>query len=325
VILRALFLAATVLAGVAPAQISTAGLKLRLNLTGSGQTVGDASGNGNDCRLGATAGSDANDPTQISEGLQFDGGDFVDCLRTSFGSTSVFAQASESFTVQVVGLQASDATSMFVARSTGAQTTFELGSLSASGVRATLRGTSTTIETPTPTNEWHLWTVRWNGSAATARRDHGSDAVLGAGSTTDNAENLAIGAASISTGGANFLPNGSKVALVLLYDRALANAEMRRQYCAIREYVAGKSIVLADANCPSADATILSSLTFLGVPMRVGGPTGGDAVTTTDCETHSASAWADSGQPPAPFEVAAADTQLGDACNPFTSKHPMRQ
>jgi hypothetical protein len=237
----------------------------------------------------------------------------------------VFAQASETFTVQVVGLQPSDATGMFVARSTGAQTTFELGSLSASGVRATLRGASTTIETPTPTDEWHLWTVRWNGSAASGRRDHGSDAELGAGSTTDNEENLAIGAASISSGGASFLPNGSKIALVLVYDRALANTEMRRQFCAVREYVAGKSIVLADANCPSVDTTILSSLTFMGAPLRVGGPTGGDAVTTTDCETHSASVWADSGQPPAPFEVAAAETQLGDACNSFTSKHPVRQ
>lgn len=326
-ILLALFLAATVLAATAPGQISTAALKLRLDFEGSGQTVSDTSGSANDCRLGSAAGSDANDPTRVSEGLQFDGGDFVDCLRTSFGSTSLLAQGSESFTAQVVGLQPSDATSMFLARSTGSQTTFELGSLSASGVRATLRGTSTAIESPTPTNEWHLWTVRWNGTAATGRRDHGSDVALSAGSTTDSAENLAIGARSISTGGANFLPSGSKVALVLLYDRALEDAEMRRQYCAIRDYVAGKSITLADANCPTADTTILSSLTFLGAPMRVasvGSAMGGNEVTMTDCEIHSAFVWADSGQPPAPFEVAAPDTQLGDACNPFTSKHPVR-
>ena len=326
-IVVALFLAVTVLAAVAPAQISPAGLKLRLNFSGSGQTVSDASGNGNDCRLGSTAGSDGNDPTRVSEGLQFDGGDFVDCLRTSFGSTNLFAQGSESFSVQVIALQPSDATSMFLARSTGAQTTFELGSLSASGVRATLRGTSTTIQSPTPTSEWHLWTVRWNGSAATGRRDHGSDVTLGAGSTTDNSENLAIGARSISTGGASFLPNGSKVALVLLYDRSLEDAEMRRQYCAIRDYVAAKSITLGDANCPSADTSIHSSLTLLGAPLRVASPgaaTGNNAVTMTDCGTHSALVWAASGQRPQPFEVTAADTQLGDACAPFNSKHPVR-
>ncbi len=326
-IVAAIFLAATLLAGTASAQISTAGLKLRLNFSGSGQTVNDASGNGNDCRLGSTAGSDANDPTRVTEGLQFDGGDFVDCLRTTFGSTSLFAQGSEKFTVQVVGLQPSDATSMFAARSTGTQTTFELGSLSASGVRATLRGTSTTIHSPTPTNEWHLWTARWNGSAATGRRDNSADVALGVGSTTDSAANLAIGARSISTGGANFLPNGSKVALVLVYDRALDDAEMRRQYCAIREYVAAKSVSLGDANCPSADTMILSSLTFLGAPLRVANAetaTGNNAVTLTDCGTYSVSVWADGGQPPKPFEVPAADTQLGDACNPFTTKHPMR-
>jgi hypothetical protein len=324
----AFFLAGTVLTGTTQAQISTAALKLRLDFEGSGQTASDASGNGNDCRLGSTAGSDANDPTRVSEGLQFDGGDFVDCLQATFGSTSLMAQGSESFTVQVVGLQPSDATSMFLARSTGAQTTFELGSLAASGVRATLRGTSTVIESPTPTSAWHLWTVRWDGSAATGRQDHGADAVLGVGSTTDSAETLAIGARSISTGGASFLPNGSKVALVLLYDRALEDAEMRRQYCAIRDEMADKSVALQDANCPSADTTILSSLTFMGAPMRVasvGAPTGGNEVTMTDCEIHSAAVWAGSGQPPAPFEVAAADTQLGDACDPFNSKHPVRQ
>lgn len=326
-IVAAFFLAATLLAGTASAQISTAGLRLRLNFSGSGQTVSDASGSGNDCRLGATAGSDANDPTRVTEGVQFDGGDFVDCLRTAFGSTSLFAQGSESFTVQVVGLQPSDATSMFAARSTGAQTTFELGSLSGSGVRATLRGTSTTIHSPTPTNEWHLWTVRWNGSAATGRRDHGSDVALGAGSTTDSAANLAIGARSIPTGGSNFLPNGSKVALVLVYDRALDDGEMRRQYCAIREYAAGKSVSLDDANCPSADTMILSSLAFMGAPLRVaslGGATGGNAVTMTDCGTYSLLVWTDGGHPPAPFEVSAADTQLGDACDPFNTKHPVR-
>lgn len=308
-------LAGTALSGALQAQISTAGLKLRLNFDGSGQTLSDSSGNGNDCRLGSTAGSDANDPTRISEGLQFDGGDFVDCLRTSFGSTSLFAQASESFTAQVVGLQPADATSMFLARSSGSQTTFELGSQTGSGVRGTLRGTSTTIQTPTPTNQWHLWTVRWDGSAASGRVDHGSDVALGAGSGTNGTENLAIGARSISTGGADFLPNGSKVAIVLLYERALANAEMRRQYCAIREYAGGKSIALPDANCPTADTGILSALTFLGAPLRVaneGMPS--SAITQTDCSLLMASYDAAADQAD-PYELSGAEHgDGGDAC-----------
>ena len=312
---RVLIVAGTVLVGTAQAQISTSGLKLRLNLSGSGQTVSDSSGNGNDCRLGSTAGSDANDPAWISEGLQFDGGDFVDCLRTSFGGTSLFAQGAESFTAQVVGLQPADATSMFLARSGGAQTTFEVGSQAESGVRATLRGTSTTIQTPTPTSQWHLWTLRWDGSAAGGRLDHGGDVTLGSGSGTNSAENLAIGARSISSGGTDFLPNGSKVALVLVYDRALQDAEMRRQYCAIREYVGAKSVVLPDANCPAADTNILSALTFLGAPLRVaneGMPS--SAETQTDCSLlmaayHAAADQAD------PFELSGAEhDDGGDAC-----------
>jgi hypothetical protein len=303
------------LLGTAEGQISTAGLKLRLNFDGSGQTLSDSSGNGNDCRLGSTAGSDANDPARITEGLQFDGGDFVDCLRTSFGTTSLFAQASESFTIQIVGMQPSDATSMFAARSTGSQTTFELGSLSASGVRATLRGTSTTIQTPTPTNQWHLWTVRWDGAAASGRMDHGSDVALGTGSGSDGAENLAIGARSISTGGANFLPNGSKMAVVLVYDRALADSEMRRQYCAIREYVGSKSVVLPDANCPSANTYTLSALTFMGMPLRVaneGMPS--SAMTQTDCAPLMASYQAAAGQAD-PYELSGEEhDDGGDAC-----------
>jgi hypothetical protein len=306
-------LAAMGLVGIAPAQISTSGLKLRLNLTDSGQTVSDASGSGNDCRLGSTAGSDASDPTPVSEGLQFDGGDFVDCLRTSFGSTSLFAQGSESFTAQVVGLQPADATSVFLARS-GTLTTFELGSQSGSGVLATLRGSTTTIQTPTPTSQWHLWTVRWNGAAASGRLDNGSDVALATGSGANSTENLAIGARSISTGGASFLPNGSKVAFVLIYDRALANSEMRRQYCAIREYVGGKSVALPDANCPTQDTSILSALTFLGVPLRVaneGMPS--SAVTQTDCALLMASFNAAADQAD-PFELSGAEHTDGDAC-----------
>jgi hypothetical protein len=312
--LAALGLAALGMAGMAQAQISSSGLKLRLNLNDAGQTVSDASGSGNDCRLGSTAGSDANDPTPVSEGLQFDGGDFVDCLRTSFGSTTLFAQGSESFTAQVVGLQPSDATSAFLARS-GTLTTFELGSQSGSGVRATLRGTATTIQPPTPTNQWHLWTVRWDEATANGRMDNGSDAALGTGSGTNSTENLAIGARSISTGGANFLPNGSKVALVLLYDRALGNAEMRRQYCAIREYVGGKAVALPDANCPTADTSILSALTFLGAPLRVaneGMPS--SAVTQTDCGLLMASFNAAADQAD-PFELSEAEhDDGGNAC-----------
>jgi hypothetical protein len=308
-------LAGTALPGALQAQISTAGLRLRLDFEGSGQTVSDSSGSGNHCRLGSTAGSDANDPTRISEGLQFDGGDFVDCLQTSFGNTSLFAQGPESFTAQVVGLQPADATSMFLARSSGAQTSFELGSQSGSGVRATLRGTSTAIQAPTPANQWRLWTVRWDGSAASGKLDHGADVALPAGSDANGAENLAIGARSVSTGGADFLPNGSKVALVLVYDRALASTEMRRQYCAIREYVAGKSIALPDANCPAADTTILSALTFLGAPLRVANEgTPSSAVTQTDCSLLMASYDAAADQAD-PYELSgAAHDDGGDAC-----------
>ena len=325
-ILLLLLVAGTALAGTAQAQVSPKGLELRLNLDGSGQTVGDSSGNGNDCQLGSTSGTETDDPTWISEGLQFDGGDFVDCLRTSFGGTSLFAQGSESFTVQVVALQPADATSLLLARSTGTETVFELGSQSGSGVAATLRGTSTTIETPTPTNEWHLWTVRWNGSTATGRLDHGTDVDLGAGTAAETTENLAIGARSVSTGGADFLPDGSKIALVLLYDRALGNSEMRQQYCAVREYVETKSVDLPDANCPAADTTILSGTSFLGVPLRVASPgqaAPASAITTTDCASLAAELWEAAGYPVAPFEVSGAATPLGDACNPFDVQQPV--
>jgi hypothetical protein len=314
-LLAVVMLAGTAEFGTVQAQISTVGLRLRLSFEGSGQTVSDSSGNGNDCRLGSTAGSDANDPTRIGEGLQFDGGDFVDCLRTSFGSTSLFAQGTERFTVQVVGLQPADATSMFVARSSGTQTTFEVGSQAGNGVAATLRGSSTIIQTPTPTSQWHLWTVRWDGSAASGRQDHGSDVALGTGSGANGTENLAIGARSISTGGADFLPNGSKVALVLLYDRALADAEMRRQYCAIRGLVAEKSIALPDANCPSGDSNLLSALTFMGAPLRVAnsGFSSG-AMTQTDCSLLMASYNAAADQAD-PFELSGAEhDDGGDAC-----------
>ncbi len=238
----------------------------------------------------------------------------MDCLRTSFGSTSLFAQAAESFTVQVVGLQPADATSMFAARSSGAETAFELGSQSGSGVGATLRGTSTTIAAPTPTAEWHLWTVRWDGAAASGRLDQGSDVALGAGGGSDSSDNLAIGARSIGSGGADFLPNGSKVALVLVYDRALQDAEMRRQYCAIREYAAGKSIALADANCPAAGAVLLSALTFAGAPLRAASEgSASSAETLTNCSLLMASYDAAAGQAD-PYELTGAEHQQGDAC-----------
>jgi hypothetical protein len=328
VILLLLFLAGTALAGPAQAQISTAGLELRLNLDGSGQTASDSSGNGNDCQLGSTTGSDADDPAWTSEGLQFDGGDFADCLRTSFGGTSLLAQGSESFTVQVVALQPTDATSRLLARSTGAETVFELGSQSGSGVAANLRGTSTTIQTPTPTNEWHLWTVRWNGSAATGRLDHGTDVNLGVGAVAESTENLAIGARSVSTGGVDFLPNGSKIAFVLLYDRALENSEMRRQYCAIREYAGTKSVDLPNANCPAAGApiSILSGTALLGVPQRVASPGQAPpaaAITTTDCASLAAAVRMAAGYPSTMFDDD--DSQLGDACNLFDAQFPTRE
>jgi hypothetical protein len=187
--------------------------------------------------------------------------------------------------------------------------------LSGSGVRATLRGTSTVIQSPTPANQWHLWTVRWDGSSASGRMDHGTDVTLGAGSGTDGTANLAIGARSISTGGADFLPTGSKVALALVYDRALTNAEMRRQYCAVRDYVAGKSISLPNANCPTADTSFLSAVTFMGMPLRVpneGMP--GSAVTQTNCALLMASYQAAADQAD-PYELTHAEhDDGGDGC-----------
>jgi hypothetical protein len=44
---------------------------------GTGQVVGDGSGNGLHATLGDTSGSESSDPTWITEGLSFDGGDFV--------------------------------------------------------------------------------------------------------------------------------------------------------------------------------------------------------------------------------------------------------
>jgi hypothetical protein len=48
------------------------------------------------------------------------------------------------------------------------------------------------------------------------------------------------------------------------------------------------------------------------------------AVVETDCETLAAEVWESTGTS-MPFDVAAADTDSGDACNPFTAKHPVRQ
>ena len=44
---------------------------------GSGQVLTDTSGNGNHGQLGATSGVDATDPTWVTEGLSFDGGDYI--------------------------------------------------------------------------------------------------------------------------------------------------------------------------------------------------------------------------------------------------------
>ena len=60
--------------------IVAAGLQLYYAFDeGSGQSLADQSGGGNDGTLGSSAGADTNDPSWTSSGLSFTVDDFVDC------------------------------------------------------------------------------------------------------------------------------------------------------------------------------------------------------------------------------------------------------
>lgn len=189
-------------------------------------------GSANDGDLGSTTGSDANDPTAVTEGLSFDGADYVECNTTI---------PSGDRTVIVVMQSTQTAASKFVLQSATWPAV-----LHDTGSPGTMRfaGGSTPTASTSPTSlhdetAWHSYGFTWDQADIQWYRDGATAGAAQAYASVSAAWPLKIGAA-----GSGFI---GKIAWVLVFTDVLTDAQMALAHNYIRSAVSGRGITLAEA------------------------------------------------------------------------------
>lgn len=144
----------------------------------------------------------------------------------TIGTTGLFCNASQSFTVFVAAK--TDTTGNLFARAHGTASlrTFQLAIDTDPKVAITLRGTTSTVSTPFVSGTESIYIIRWDGGTLTAEAylDGGSPIALSVGAAAVNTgENILIGART-STAPAFFLDGAIRT--IVVADAALSVADM---------------------------------------------------------------------------------------------------
>lgn len=189
-------------------------------------------GSANDGDLGSTTGSDANDPTAVTEGLSFDGADYVECNTTI---------PSGDRTVIVVMQSTQTASSKFVLQSaTWPAVLHDTGSPGT--LRFAAGSTPTATTSPTSIHDetaWHSYGFTWDQANIQWYRDGATAGAAQAYASVSAAWPLKIGAAA-----SGFI---GKIAWVLVFPSVLTDEQMADAHNYIRAAVAGRGITLAEA------------------------------------------------------------------------------
>lgn len=161
------------------------------------------------------------DPT-VGWILSYDGGDYVDTNTETVGSTGLFCQAAESFSVSVWHVIGGASTGTVVARGVAAiaNRTFQIFFAGPANSTPTvvLRGSVNNTNAGLRDGTLHLSTVTWDGIVARYYADGRFHSNLNVGAAAENAgQRIIIGA---RTNGAAYYLTGS-IGPVRIYDRAL--------------------------------------------------------------------------------------------------------
>lgn len=206
--------------------------------TGSGQVLRDYSGNGNHGQLGSTSGSDTNDPSWISAGLQFGIDDWVDLTAVGGLSSDKTIQTLirfDSLAAQnlIIGNRPATGTLgwFFRANIDGSLFAAHIGS----GGPQSSAGTVTT-------NTWYIitWVVDVGVASAIYRNETSvaSQSIANAAGTTSEPVRLSH-TESGPTHGVN------TQASILIYDRALSAAEILANVAVLRARAESRGLTLS--------------------------------------------------------------------------------
>lgn len=209
---------------------------------GSGQVLTDYTGNGHHGQLGSTTGSDTEDPTWTSEGLSFDGGDYVvvaddSALSSTAGRTMIavvnFGSVGQQYMISKydTGLDQRELAlwtenGSVVLNGSGDGTVFDQ-----------VTGNTTGLD-----GAWHMYTGRFDAGELAVFVDDTADGTktVAFSSLHDGTADMFIGDRE---GDLNRTLSGS-MAYGLLYNRALTNTEVADNYAAVKDIVAGRGITL---------------------------------------------------------------------------------
>lgn len=215
---------------------------------GSGQGILDAE-SGLDGYLGTTSGTDATDPTRITEGLSFSGAQLV-----SIPSNWAF-NLSGAFTLFVV-FQTSDASAggkQLLTRDSGAtsgqrnwQFRSDGGVLKAVVFTSTSAHTNVTGTVNVANGAWHVGLVSFNGSALSIYVDGTLDNSTPLSTpmyVNSNAQNVTLGGRIDAVMGASEFIAG-KIAYAGIYARCLSSTEISALQSSLASVLSGRGITL---------------------------------------------------------------------------------
>lgn len=243
---------ATIARGSGP-EIPTDGLLVHYAFNeGSGQVLNDDSGNSHDGQLGSTSGSDANDPTWITEGLRFDGSD-----DTVINTTLTDAEVTGAITlISVANLDVGSNEHVFANKHSagsggGTQNPFDYRTDNAATPRMNLIRANTGVGVWGGPNavvgSWRMYSVTAPAAIETAPTFYvnttsttgSSLSVTGSGAPTGSNAALRIGERPAGS----FYLDGD-VAYTLIYSRELTEKEIGEVYRVLKARLASRGISL---------------------------------------------------------------------------------
>jgi hypothetical protein len=220
---------------------------------GSGQTVVDYSGGGHDLRLGSGTGTDTNDPTWASAGLDFATNDY--CVRDS----APLGANPTDLTMLVVFNLTSTPTRADIFQHGDNFTGYSYASIwtGTTGIPrfATYGGGNTQITSSVTLslNEWHGVVGRISAGTMSLLVDNAWEPTTAASRVLSGHKRVAVGA-EMSRSGAqldnpeNFL-NGS-VGYAVLWNRGLSDEEVAQAYSHAASVMAGRGVALPNVGTP---------------------------------------------------------------------------
>lgn len=204
---------------------------------GSGQVLGDSTSNGLDGQLGTTSGTDASDPSWVTEGLSFDGGDTVEIADDPLWDVSTISLGAV-FNTSSATLQG------LIDRFGSGATIFQFR-LDADGkIRWIINdgSTNTSFVTPTAWNDgdWHHVVATYDGSTVKIYVD-GVERL-----STAYAGGIRTGSQRVDLGSRHSIDSflTGTLGYATYYDRALTASEVAQNDNALQGIMAERGVTL---------------------------------------------------------------------------------